>query len=374
MREQQQQARGGRATGIAGRGVLAAVLVTVAAAIPATPGWASAAGTAGPVSASAARAGGNDRAASRSRREAHHARERRLLRAALKRNPRGALRGSFLRRAAVAGFKMPVTVRLRPGTRLGVTLAPTRFPLDGSLFTPPAAEQELELSGSFPMIIDFQAGPGYGGFGNLQARSGPGGTITAPGPLVMAEQAGCPGASPAFVEAATSTTAGAPFVATPATQTWVDLNPFSGASDGYLDLKMSVRSRVLGFGASCATPGPVADYDVPVSPSSADPWNAPVRIRWAGSFRIAPAITADGSIRFGKISVDAAVQPQDATTGNLWGCATEDAITGAGLPLGTPCTSADGSPLVGETVSPAPFAAALSVKRLSADIVLGDRP
>lgn len=369
MREQQRQVRGGRTTGIVRRGVLGAMLLALTVAVPVTPGWVP--GSA--ASASASAASGSDRGAVR-KREARHARERRRLRAALKRNPRGALRGSFLRRAAVAGFKMPVTVRLRPGTRLGVSWAPSRLPLDGTRFASPVAEQEIELSGSFPMIIDFQAGPGYGGYGNLQARSGPGGAISAPGPLVMAEQAGCPGASPAFVEAATGTAGGAPILASPATQTWVDLNPFTGLSAGYLDLRLSIRSRVLGFGATCDIPGPVADYNVPVTPSPADPWNAPVRIRWDGSFRIAPAITADGSIRFGKISVDGAVQPQDATTGNLWGCATEDAITGAGLPLGTPCTSADGSPLIGETVSPAPFAAALEVKRFSADIVLGDRP
>lgn len=367
--EQKRQARETRVTPIAGRGVLVAVLAALV--LPVAPAWAS--GTPVHSSASVSRQVVKDRAAAR-KREARHARDRRRLAAALRRNPRGALRRGFLRRAAVSGFKMPVTVRLRPGTRLGISWAPTRFPLDGGLFAPPLAEQELELSGSFPMIIDFQAGPGYGGVGNIQGRSGPGGSITAPGPLVIAEQAGCPGATPAFVEAATGTTGGAPFVATPATQTWVDLNPFTGTSGGYLDLKMSVRSRVLGYGATCNAPGPVADYDVPATASPADPWNAPVRLRWSGAFRIAPAITADGAIRFGKMTVDGTAQTQDPTTGNIWGCATEDAITGSGLPLGTPCTSADGSPLVGETVGPAPFAAALVVKRLSADIVLGDRP
>ena len=78
------------------------------------------------------------------------------------------------------------------------------------------------------MVIDFDAGPGYGGLGNLQARSGPGGSITAAGPLVMAEPAGCAGVPPAFAEAATTTTGGAPILASAATQTWVDLNPFTG--------------------------------------------------------------------------------------------------------------------------------------------------
>ncbi len=45
-------------------------------------------------------------------------------------------------------------------------------------------------------------------------------------------------------------------------------------------------------------------------------------------------------------------------------------MTGAGLPLTTPCTSA--SPL-GEPVDPVPFPAALMTKSFSADILLGDR-
>ena len=306
-------------------------------------------------------------------RSAARARERRALTLALKRNPRKALkRRSFLRRAAIVGLKMPVTVRLREGTTLGVTWAPTRFPLDGGLFPAPSGEQTLDLAGSFPMVIDFDAGAGYGGPGNIQARSGPGGTITGAGPLVMAETAGCAGVPPAFAEAATTTTGGAPIQASAATQTWVDMNPFTGSADGYLDLKMSVRSRLLESSSVCGAPGASADYDVPATTPATDPWNTPVRIRWDGSFRIAPAITADGAIRFGKMTVDGAVQPQGATTGNLWGCAPDAVVTGAGLPLSTPCTAV-GTPLPVDTVSPVPYPAALIVKTFSADILLGQR-
>jgi hypothetical protein len=187
----------------------------------------------------------------------------------------------------------------------------------------------------------------------------------------MADLAGCVATPPPFIEAATTTTGGAPIAASALSQTWVDMNPFSGTSSGYLDLKLSVRSRVLESTSICVPPasGASADYDVPVTTPSTDPWNAAVRIRWDGNFRIAPAITADGAIRFGKMTVDA-TQPQTATSGNLWGCAPDAAVTGAGLPLTTPCTSA--SPL-GEPVNPAPFAAALMMKTFSADILLGDR-
>jgi hypothetical protein len=107
-----------------------------------------------------------------------------------------------------------------------------------------------------------------------------------------------------------------------------------------------------------------------VTTPATDPWNAAVRIRWDGSFRIAPAIAADGAIRFGKMTVDGTTQPQGATSGNLWGCVPDAAVTGAGLPLSTPCTS--GSPLA-ETVGPVPFPAGLIMKSFSADILLGDR-
>ena len=243
------------------------------------------------------------------KREQRRARERRRLSRELRRSPRRALRRSdFLRRAAIAGLKMPVTVRLREGTTLGVSLIPTRFPLDGALFPAPAGEQSLDLSGSFPMVIDFDAGPGYGGPGNIQARSGPGGSITAAGPLVLAELAGCAATPPPFVEAATTTTGGAPIAASAISQTWVDMNPFSGTSSGYLDLKLSVRSRVLDSSSVCGSSRSVRRLRrAGHHRRRRDPWNAAVRIRWDGSFRIAPAITADGAIRFGKMTVDGTI-------------------------------------------------------------------
>ena len=123
--------------------------------------------------------------------------------------------------------------------------------------------------------------------------------------------------------------------------------------------------------STCGSAGSSADYGVPVTTTATDPWNAAVRIRWDGSFRIAPAITSDGAIRFGKMTVDGATQPQLATSGSLWGCAPDAVVTtGSGLPLSTPCTSA--SPLP-ESVGPVPFPAALVMKSFSADILLGDR-
>ena len=367
MREQRHTRRNG-ATPIVRRGVGVAVLLLVLT-VPAAPGWAAGGASA---TASPARVGVEQQSATARKRETRRARERKRLSRELRRSPRRALRRSdFLRRAAIAGLRLPVTVRLREGTTLGVSWIPTRAPLDGALFPAPSGEQPLDLAGSFPMVIDFDAGPGYGGPGNIQARSGPGGSITAAGPLVMSELAGCAATPPPFIEAATSTTSGAPVAASAISQTWVDMNPFSGSSSGYLDLKLSVRSRVLASTSTCGAPGASADYDVPSTTVATDPWNSAVRIRWDGSFRIAPAITADGAIRFGKMTVSGATQPQLATSGSLWGCAPDAAVTGAGLPLtASPCTSS--SPLP-EAVSPASFPAALTMRNLSADILLGDR-
>lgn len=403
MREQQQTRRVGAAAFVRRGVAMAVVSLTLT-----TPGavWAADGSSA---SASPARVVGKQKPAANRRHESRRARERQRLSRELRRSPRRTLRRSdFLRRAAIAGLRMPVTVRLRApcqsdnnpdsagvtpgqsltplgtdgglncasqgtalneraGTTLGVSWLPTRFPLDGALFPPPAGEQALQLAGNFPMVIDFDAGAGYGGPGNIQARVIPGGNITSTGPLVVAELAGCAASPPPFVEAATG--GGAPIAGSVLLPSWVDMNPFIGTSDGYLDLKLSVRSRVLGAGAACGTPGASADYDVPATANPADPWNSTVRIRWEGGFRIAPGITKDGAIRLGKITADGVTQRQSPTTGNIWGCAAETAITGAGLPTGTPCTST--SPL-SEAVGPAPFPASLTVKSLSADVLLGD--
>lgn len=102
---------------------------------------------------------------------------------------------------------------------------------------------------------------------------------------------------------------------------------------------------------------------------------APVRLDWAGKFRIAPAITIDGAIRLGKIDGDTTVSPEPLTTGNIWACAPTSVLSGPTVPTGAACSeqSAPLTPAM-EAVGAAPFAAQFSFNRFAVDVLLGDVP
>ncbi len=312
------------------------------------------------------------RAAAR-KREARRKRERATLTRALRRNPRHALRTrDFLRRASIAGLRLPVTVRLREGTTLGVSWVPTRSPLDGALFPAPSGEQSLDLAGSFPMVIDFDAGPGYGGPGNIQARSGPGGSITAAGPLVMSELAGCAATPPAFVEAATTHDGRR-----------TDRRELDRADlGGHEPVQRSVE-RISRPQVERQVEGPRVHICV------RDPWRVgrlrrpgvdrcerPVERRRADPLgRQLPDRSGDHGGRRDPLRQDDGRRRRSrrASRAATSGVAPpRRRCTGAGLPLSTPCTSASAPPL-GEAVGPAPFPASLMMKTFSADILLGDR-
>jgi hypothetical protein len=71
-------------------------------------------------------------------------------------------------------------------------------------------------------------------------------------------------------------------------------------------------------------------------------------IRFDGKFRTSPAITADGHVRFGEITIDDSVTPQLSTFAYVRTC------TGA------------------LTCDPEQFPARLKLKKLSAEVLLGD--
>ena len=301
-------------------------------------------------------------------------RERRILAAQLRKNPRTAFRGSFLRRAQAVGFQTPVTVRLRPGTQLALTVLHERRPLDTTAFPEPPGVQTVGLAGQFAMQLDFGAGPGYGTLGNIQARTGQYVALTSTDPLRLAAFGDCGLTPPVPTPDFLTSTPGSTMTLSSGGLTWSDLNPFSGAADGSLSLVLRLRSRVGRASATCATLGDVADFDLP-APATTSAWSTPMRVDWNGAFRIAPAITPSGSLRLGKISVDAATVPQPITTGNLWACAPDATLSGPTVPPAAPCTetSAPLTPVM-EPVSAAPFPAQLTVKTLLADVLLGDIP
>jgi hypothetical protein len=94
--------------------------------------------------------------------------------------------------------------------------------------------------------------------------------------------------------------------------------------------------------ANCGdTPVPTAVVDNATAP--------PMPLRFSGKFAISPSVTADGKLRFGKITIDDSVTPQLTTFAFVRSC------TG---PLGN--------------CDPKSFPARLKLKKLTAEVLLGD--
>ena len=293
----------------------------------------------------------------------------------MRRNPRAALKRSFLKRASIVNFKLPLTVRLRAGAALEVTFLPIRRPLDTLVFPAPTETQTLPLSGQFAMEMDFGASSSVGGFGSFPSRSGHYVSLTSPGALRFADFADCadppPIPRPAFVER----TPGTDITTTSGGLTWTLLNPFSAEAEGDLYIKLNLQSRVRRSDATCGTPGDVADFNLPAAPAGTEPWAQPLRIAWSGFFRIAPAVTERGSLRLGKITATEPAQPQPLTTGNIWACAPTSVLMGSTVPPGNACqeTSAPLAPPM-ESVGAAPFPVQLKLTSFDADVLIGDVP
>lgn len=301
---------------------------------------------------------------------------RRELRRAIKRHGLKALKNkTFMRRAQYSDFALPATIRLRPGTQLGVTMLPARWPFDELVHPQPAGEQLLDMGGQFSAEIQF-GNNGYGIVGTLQSRAGQKTQLSTLGPLRLAElDCGLtpPDPRPAFIEATPSTTIGM----SSGGLSWMDMNPFSGASGGYLYLNWSFTSRVLRSDATCGAPGDSADFSIPATlPDTAPLPYQPTRVDWQGSFRVAPAITADGALRFGKIVADNATSTQPTTTGNLWTCAPTSLVgSQPTIPAGSTCTE-QSAPLVPpmEEMTATPLATQFQFKTFYAEVLLGNVP
>lgn len=343
---------------------LAIVLLVAASVASAAPRDAAYGASGAQRSQSVAKAGDRARA---------KARTRAALRRELRRDPKAVLTRSFLRRAGQVNFKLPLTVRLRPGAALGVSFLALRHPLDSTTYPLPAAPQSLPLSGQFAMEMEF--GTSAGGFGSLPSRSGQYVSFSSTSGLRVAEFGDCPDPPPDPRPAFLESTPGRSITMSSGALTWTLLNPFSASADGDLFLELQMRSRVRRLAATCAGPGDVADFDLPASPSGTEPWVQPVRVAWSGFFRIAPSIDARGRMRLGKIVANEPAQPQPTTTGNIWACAPSSVLIGPTVPPANACNEA-GTPLdpAMEAVGAAPFPAQLKVTSFDADVLIGDVP
>jgi hypothetical protein len=278
-----------------------------------------------------------------SRRE--KARLRKTLARQLRRNPSVILKRSFIRKAALVEFHLPMSVRLSPSDGQG-GFQPSDDQLeidwDDSAFSWPlaaaggitAAPQVVSLSGGFTLDAVFGGGDttGYGELGATETLMG-GAIAMHSGSFTISEfEPACP-SGPQL-----ATDPGAQVSITSAGARFGVLNLFSDEIRGTLSLRMSFASNVA---ASCgATPQltPVVDNTMA----------APMPVRLDGKFVISPAITPDGDMRFGKITIDDAVDPQLSTFAFVRACT-------------------DLTP----TCAPQQFPARLKLKKLTAEVLLG---
>jgi hypothetical protein len=195
------------------------------------------------------------------------------------------------------------------------------------------APQTTNLSGTFTLEGSFSDdASGYGELGALETTNGAGVTmkadpftisefnpLCASGPLVAADPA----------QKITITSAGVRYGL---------MNLFSRDFRGSLSLRMTFASQLQdGCGGAFG-----------VSPAVDNSTAPPMPVRFNGGFSVSPALTADGQMRFGKIVIDDSVTPQDSTFAYVRAC------TGTA------------------TCDPQQFPARLKIKKLTADVLLGD--
>ena len=284
------------------------------------------------------------RAPSRHLTSAEKAQSRQRLRDEVRRHPAKVFTKQFLRKASLVEFKLPLTVRLNPSDGQGGYLpsddvleiawddSTIMWPLTAP--TVKAAPQLISLDGTFTMEADFGGdASGYGELGALETLTGRGIAMTAD-PFTISEF------DPTCVS-------GPQIAGDPAHQVAVSsagsrygvMNMFSNVFRGSLALRMSFGSQIQ---SSCG--GPVAVTSAP--DQSAE---APMPVRMNGSFRLSPALTADGKMRLGRIVIDDSITPQTSTFAYVRACT--NAVT--------------------PSCDPEQFPARLTVKKLTADVLLG---
>jgi hypothetical protein len=271
------------------------------------------------------------------------AQARRELARRVRANPSLVIKRSFIREAALVDFKLPLTVRLGRANGMGGYEpsddeleiewddSVTTWPLAGGV---PAATQTTLLSGRFTMEMSFSDdASGYGVLGAVETVQGSGISMTAQ-PFAISEFESTCSDGPQLVAAPAPAS---PIAISSAGSRYGLLNLFSGDVSGSLALRMTF--------AAAATP---TCGGSPVPTPTVDNTTATVMpVRFTGTFRLSPSITADGKLRFGRITVDDAATPQVSTFAYVRSC------------TDTPCT-------------PMQFPARLKIKKLTAEVLLGD--
>jgi hypothetical protein len=243
------------------------------------------------------------------------ARERRRLAALVRRDPRAVLRPSFIKRAQLVDFTLPVWVRLNPATdNAGHFAAPDdslqiswdtstqAWPLGAGFLPEPPVTTSLD--GGFTMQVHFgNDTSGYGGFGALELTTGQAASLSAT-PFDISDFDPTCASGPALRVATGSTVR-----FTGAGSTWGILNLATGTAAGVLHLFGDLAAE-----RADACGGPYLPTGEAASTVS------PIVLSFTGGFRISPTLTADGRLRLGKLTVDDAVLAQQSSFSYVHAC------------------------------------------------------
>jgi hypothetical protein len=278
-------------------------------------------------------------------------RQRAKLRAQALKKPTLTLDSSFIRRAQTAGSVVPFTIRLKrpyeggPGDdvlQLAFDTSSTPWPMTTT--TPPAAPSTSNLTGSLTYEWDYSADTsGYSAQGTTETLIGGGVSMTGTGfPLAYAPNtAACP-APVLRVTGVTFSAAGVRFGT---------INPFTGDVNGTISLRTAIRTKAT----PCTGLPPVPDNAL-ASTAAPDP---PLPVAFNGKFSVSPALSSDGRIRLGLLTIDDAKIPQRTTFGLIHACSDPTAPDGCArkaFPVRTKLVTMTAEVLAGDQMPPAPAA------------------
>jgi hypothetical protein len=280
---------------------------------------------------------------------------RRQLRRALKRNPQAVLRGGFLKKAQAVDLTLPLTLRLRRSGQgpiddeLGVEWNSQTFPwpigfaelqpADGD----PAPGGVIPLDGTSSLEAEFGNDvSGYAGPGVVETTAG--GKVAFDSGLIgpaipVSDYAQTANDNVPLCHAPTIQVSNVVFGTGRATQSLLHL--FGGTARVTLHVQAGTTTQVVapdcsgGFGATNNVH----------APSASDPI---VPISFDATFKISPAVTADGRLRLGVLTVPAGSQ-QPTTFARITMCV-DDAAN---------CTARA-------------FPSRLKVLQLNAEVLVGD--
>ena len=250
-------------------------------------------------------------------------------------------RRSWLRKAALVNYRLPMTVRLgRPDGLGGFEPSDDQLEIawdDGANPWPltggaPASIQTTMLDGRFTMEANFgDDGDGYGELGAMETTVGGAVSMTATPFTISDFDPFCGSGARLGIDPASR------IAVSSAGRRYGVLNLFTGDVRGSLSLRMtSTTVSTDGCGGPSGAPFTVDNSTA-----------VPMPLRFSGKFAISPGITRDGKLRLGKLTIDDATMPQLSTFALFRACSGVLAC------------------------DPLPFPARLKLKTLTADVLIG---